>query len=375
MAFLFGGGMGGSTTSDTQVPAWLENSAIENINRARDVSQIGYVPYYGADVAAFSPMQQQSMQSTGNAASAFGLAPQGFDAMAGMPQAQTYAGGVQGYSSAPMFEQAKDNLFAKAPAQYNAMADMFIDPFTGAPSSRNYTPSTAQVLQSNYARGGDVGGVVAGINNAPDYTPAADGGTGYWSGGEQTGMQTQNMNDAEFEAYVLAHGLPSDTYTTGDALRGIGGNLLDSTMIGQVYEGLTGNPLAGGSPNAIVSELDNSDAYGYTNGLLNSRSTPTLAQQTAQVDELMREIEAEALATRQERYLENLNLSAVTTPLASPVITSSGGGAYTGVGATATKNIGGRDYPDTPPAGRSGGGGGGVAHTGGVNNGTGRYFS
>jgi len=246
---------GGSTTSDTQIPAWLENSAIENINRARDVSQIGYVPYYGADVAAFSPMQQQSMQSTGNAASAFGLAPQGFDAMAGMPQSQTFAGGVQGYSSAPMFEQAKDNLFAKAPAQYNAMADMFIDPFTGAPSSRNYTPSTAQVLQSNYARGGDVGGVVASINNAPDYTPAADGGTGYWSGGPKSGMQTQDMSDEEFEAYVLAEGLPSDTYTTGDALRGIGGNLLDSTMIGQVYEGLTGNPMAGGSPNAIVSDI------------------------------------------------------------------------------------------------------------------------
>ena len=66
----------------------MENAAIENINKARDVSQIGYVPYYGPDVAAFSPMQQQSMQSTGNAASAFGLAPQGFNAMAGMPQAQ-----------------------------------------------------------------------------------------------------------------------------------------------------------------------------------------------------------------------------------------------------------------------------------------------
>ena len=129
---------GGTTSGSTEIPAWLENAAIENINKARDVSQIGYVPYYGPDVAAFSPMQQQSMQSTGNAASAFGLAPQGFDAMAGMPQAQTFAGGVQGYSSAPLYEQSLDNLFANAPAQYNAMNDMFIDPVTGSRSRNNY---------------------------------------------------------------------------------------------------------------------------------------------------------------------------------------------------------------------------------------------
>ena len=129
---------GGTTSQSTQIPAWLENAAIENINKGRDVSQIGYTPYYGPDVAAFSPMQQQSMRSTGNAASAFGLAPQGFDAMAGMPQAQTFAGGVQGYSSAPLYEQSLDNLFANAPAQYNAMTDMFIDPFTGSRSRNNY---------------------------------------------------------------------------------------------------------------------------------------------------------------------------------------------------------------------------------------------
>ena len=129
---------GGTSSSNTQIPAYLEDAVRENINRARDVSQIGYTPYYGADVAAFSPMQQQSMRSTGNAASAFGLAPEGFDGTAGIPQAQTFAGGVQGYSSAPLFEQSLDKLFANAPAQYRAMNDMFIDPFTGARSRNNY---------------------------------------------------------------------------------------------------------------------------------------------------------------------------------------------------------------------------------------------
>ena len=145
---------GGTTSGSTEIPAWLENAAIENINKARDVSQIGYVPYYGPDVAAFSPMQQQSMQSTGNAASAFGLAPQGFNAMAGMPQAETFAGGVQGYSSAPLYEQSLDNLFANAPAQYRAMSDMFIDPFTGAAPRSGYGATPIQTGQMISGGGG-----------------------------------------------------------------------------------------------------------------------------------------------------------------------------------------------------------------------------
>ena len=155
---------GGSNTSSTQIPAWLENAAIENINKGRDVSQIGYTPYYGPDVAAFNPMQQQSMQSTGNAASAFGLAPQGFDAMAGMPEAQTFAGGVQGYSSAPLYEQSLDKLFANAPAQYNAINSMFIDPFTGAAPRSGYgaTPTQASQMIGGGGSGGDMGGGTGG---------------------------------------------------------------------------------------------------------------------------------------------------------------------------------------------------------------------
>jgi len=123
---------GGTTNTTQAIPEYLQEANKEAINDARSVSQLGYVPYFGPDVAAFSPMQQQSMLSTGNAASSFGLAPQGFDGTAGIPQSQSFAGGIQGYSSAPIYEQALDNLYAKAPAQYNAIKDRFIDPFTGA---------------------------------------------------------------------------------------------------------------------------------------------------------------------------------------------------------------------------------------------------
>ena len=245
---------GGTTSGSTEIPAWLESAAIENINKARDVSQIGYVPYYGPDVAAFSPMQQQSMQSTGNAASAFGLAPQGFNAMAGMPQAQTFAGGLQGYSSAPLYEQSLDKLFANAPAQYRAINDMFIDPFTGAPPRSGYGATPAQTSQMS--SGGDNGRSPYGNdanmahlartynpNKQPDYQPAIDGGTGYYAGGEKTGMQTNLMTGDEYEAYVLAHGLPPEGDTFMDGLRGFGRSFVNDGLIGKLYESATGNPI------------------------------------------------------------------------------------------------------------------------------------
>ena len=151
---------GGSTTQSTDIPKWLEDAAKENINKGRDVASIGYTPYYGPEVAAFNPMQQQSMQSTGSAASAFGLAPQGFDATAGIPQAQTFAGGVQGYSSAPMFEQALSSLEQNRPGQFDAISNMFIDPFTGSAASNGSSAPQDQMSQmfsnspTNFSQGG-----------------------------------------------------------------------------------------------------------------------------------------------------------------------------------------------------------------------------
>jgi hypothetical protein len=128
---MSGGGKGGSQTQQVKIPAWLEDAAQSNLARADALAQIGYTPYYGPDVAALSPMQVAAMQNTGGAASAFGMAAP-VDAMAGMPQAQQFAGGVQGYSSAPMFEQSLAALAAARPGQYAALQSPFIDPFTGA---------------------------------------------------------------------------------------------------------------------------------------------------------------------------------------------------------------------------------------------------
>jgi len=99
------GGKGGSTTSAQEIPQYIEDASKRNIARAEQAQQLGYQPYYGLDVAAFNPTQQLAAQQNIQTAQAFGMAPQGMQAFSGMPQAQEQ-GGMLGYSSAPLYEQA-----------------------------------------------------------------------------------------------------------------------------------------------------------------------------------------------------------------------------------------------------------------------------
>jgi hypothetical protein len=122
---------GGNTTQKTEIPAWLENASRGNIAQGNQVAGLGYVPYFGPDVAAFTPMQQASFQNTGQAANAFGMAGGGMSGMEGMPQAQQFAGGVSGYSSAPMFQETMAALEANNPGQFAAIQRMFTNPQTG----------------------------------------------------------------------------------------------------------------------------------------------------------------------------------------------------------------------------------------------------
>ena len=136
------GGKGGSTTSSVQIPEYIEKAAQRNLNKAEKISQLGYVPYYGPDVAAFTPMQQAAFQNTADTASAFGMAAPTSqqDIMGGMPAPTTYAGGVQGYSSAPMYQQSVDELARQRPAQKSYIDSFFIDPYTGQYGSNVEAP-------------------------------------------------------------------------------------------------------------------------------------------------------------------------------------------------------------------------------------------
>jgi len=106
-----------------------------NLARAEEVQKIGYMPYYGPDVAGFTPTQQAAMQNNLAAASAFGMAAP-TDAMAGMPQAQDFGGGISGYSSGNLFDQAVAEFEAREPAyakEYNELfaGNTYTNPFPG----------------------------------------------------------------------------------------------------------------------------------------------------------------------------------------------------------------------------------------------------
>jgi hypothetical protein len=129
-----GGGKGGSKTQTNDIPEWVKPYAKENLERAKQAQTIGYVPYYGPDVAAFNPTQMAAFGSNIGAAEAFGLVPQGsVSAMQGMtPAPTTYAGGIQGYSSGDLFDQAVAELAARRPGQVSAYNKLFVDPYSGS---------------------------------------------------------------------------------------------------------------------------------------------------------------------------------------------------------------------------------------------------
>lgn len=181
-----GGGKGGKSTTTVQIPAWLQEAAQKNLARADVLSTLGYVPYYGPDVAAFTPMQQAAMEGTNQAALAFGM-PAPTSAMAGLPMAQTFAGGLQGYSSMPLYEQSLQTLQAARPGQYAALQAPFINPITGeAPlypfgmaadpnAEANQGPTSQFGYVPPYARGGSGSGGGAEWNRV-----GSGGGGGDW---------------------------------------------------------------------------------------------------------------------------------------------------------------------------------------------------
>lgn len=117
------GGKGGGQTTKADIPDWAKAPTKRNLSRAEAVQQIGYQPYIGPDLAAFNPTQQAAMQSQLDTANAFGMmGPR--TALSDMPQPTEFAGGIQGYSAFPLFEQAQQELAARDPekqAQYDAL--------------------------------------------------------------------------------------------------------------------------------------------------------------------------------------------------------------------------------------------------------------
>jgi hypothetical protein len=113
------------------VPKWQEDAAKDALARANQVAGIGYVPYYGPDVAALTPMQLSAMQGTNQAASAFGMPTS--DLAAGLPTAQNF-NGMQAYSSGGLYDQAVKEVQTRNPEQYAKLVSQYDDKAAPTPT-------------------------------------------------------------------------------------------------------------------------------------------------------------------------------------------------------------------------------------------------
>jgi hypothetical protein len=137
---IMSGGKGGSTTSAQQIPEWIEGPAKANLEKARLAGEIGYMPYYGPDVAALSPMQKSAMQNTTGAMSAFGMAPAEAPAEAQYP-IQPMMGQQTQVIQPPTNQSLVRDMYARADRTGNQVGQGEIDYWTGQLDSGALSPA------------------------------------------------------------------------------------------------------------------------------------------------------------------------------------------------------------------------------------------
>lgn len=205
------GGKGGSQTSQVEIPSWIQQPSIRNMARAESLQKVGYMPYMGPDVAGLTSPQQQAMQANIDAASAFGLVDPGMSATDGMPQTSQF-GGISGYSSYPMYEEAVDKFETAKPKQAAAYNNLFVKEqgngyrpprampgFASDGPDFSYNPLDYSVYNSNpygvSAGDFDRGGPTGGPNyDTEDFVTSA-----------QLAEAMQNMQQPDMSDYVTAN--------------------------------------------------------------------------------------------------------------------------------------------------------------------------
>ena len=266
------GGKGGSTSSTVTIPEYIEEAARRNLTKAEKISQLGYVPYYGPDVAAFTPMQEAAFQNVSDTASAFGLSAPATqaDIMGGMQRPTEYAGGLKGYSSAPMYQASLDRLAAERPSQKSYMDSFFINPYTGEYASPLTDYSQFNTLSDEAAldranrlaiaqAGAGGGGIGGGVNDpAIMYNPTY---TTY--GGHQD--IAHNAIDTAFSDYgqnIQTLGATSNPAYNAEVSAAYAG--MPVTYIDE-----SGNQivLAGGKPAGEIQGFTKTDRGDFTQGM------------------------------------------------------------------------------------------------------------
>ena len=213
-------GKGGSSTN-VEIPDYIENAARNNLARADFVSKLGPIPMsFGPTVAAFTPMEMSVFDNTARAADAFGLgAPTGANIYGGMGAPTTYADGIRAYSAAPLFNQTMDEFALARPGQFNAINSMFIDPFGYNPAGtfdmgelvdvNTGLPTDTTTTTPSTGGGGGGGGSSSTIDNKYGNV----GGTGFTTYGGSKDVAHQMIEDAfaDYGAQISAGtALPED---------------------------------------------------------------------------------------------------------------------------------------------------------------------
>lgn len=252
------GGKGGGSSTSVQIPQWIQDPMQRGISRAEDMSRMGYQPYYGPEVAAFSPMQVAAMQSSADAASAFGLAPQ-MDVSAGIPTPTEYVGGIRGYGSGDIFEQSLNEFNKRQPDQAAIYNSLFAGPDVGRIDYGDNGGNTRPVMGGGAA-------VLPTISNPAD-SMVSGGLSGGGGGFGDFGAPSLNGMD----------GMPMD-YTTGqpwNPASGTGpfvaqGMGAQNPIMPTIISGASGSPTAGPS---LPSPL--TDGIGGITGTPVRESVPT----------------------------------------------------------------------------------------------------
>tara|TARA_R100001369_G_scaffold25667_2_gene46698 strand:+ start:4047 stop:4496 length:450 start_codon:yes stop_codon:yes gene_type:complete len=147
--------MGGGTTEQTaMLPEFAETGVQQTLGMGRDAAAQAatYIPTYGPTQAAQSPYSQLATQQTDMMNSAFNMGgnmPSGGNYL---PETQTYAGGIQGYSSAPLENQIVNEIREENPGYAQYTESFGINPQTGEVGSR--APQSQPVALEMQGSGG-----------------------------------------------------------------------------------------------------------------------------------------------------------------------------------------------------------------------------
>jgi hypothetical protein len=134
--------LGGKTTEKQQIDPALRDAALAQLDMARAVGQLGFVPYKGDTVAGFQPNQIAAIQNNNAGMDAFGFST----------AAAPTGGNLSPYAI------YQEQLAQMDPGQREFIDSLFINPITGAAPTRTFGPQNYyNAPQTNNQRSGGGG--------------------------------------------------------------------------------------------------------------------------------------------------------------------------------------------------------------------------